>query len=62
MIETIYDVSAITSQTKVTCDSCGETVVADSFEGLLEEIKERGWTNTREHDDWVNYCIDCIEI
>lgn len=62
MIETIWDVSTITSQTKVTCYSCGEIIVADSFEELLEEIKERGWTNAMEHDEWVNYCIDFIEI
>lgn len=61
MIETIYDVSTLTSQTRVTCDSCGEIVVADSFEELLEKIKEKGWTNAREHDEWVNYCMDCIE-
>ena len=42
MIETIYDGGNLMAQTKVTCDSCGETIVADSFEGLLEEIKRTG--------------------
>ena len=59
MIEIIFDVRTLTSHTKVTCDSCGETFVAHRLEELLEKIKEKGWTNKMEDDEWVNYCMDC---
>ena len=49
---------------EVHCDKCSNYEVfedIDSFHGLLEAMKERGWQSVKTDKGWDNLCPVCGE-
>jgi len=44
------------------CDGCGETLEeCYTFEGAVDEAKANGWKITKDGDEWLHICPDCLE-
>lgn len=63
MIETIYTDNGQNKRLEISCDNCGESFVADTFEDAIMEMKAMGWLNEKESidgkDEWFQACPDC---
>ncbi len=46
----------------VTCDNCGEGAECDSWDDLMEYMRENGWKKKMVNGHWEHYCADCKEV
>lgn len=47
----------------IECDFCGMSTEsdADSWQGMIEDIKAQGWRTFKKDGEWVQKCASCIE-
>jgi len=56
MIEKIHK-----SEYMVVCDNCGEGRELESWEHVLEFMREEGWKKRLIDGEWKHYCPECQE-
>jgi len=45
----------------VVCDNCGEGAEVDTWDEVLEYIKEEGWKKRLVDGEFKHYCPECQE-
>lgn len=59
---TRLDRAAMLADYEIECDACGEIIEKfdmESWNNLIQTLRNEGWRMLRQGKEWCHYCPDC---